>query len=110
MGNVGLDLVTEPEWPNPFASEFPVNYWVEFNQLLMAYGEQLKKPLRAPDDVADYIPSQKLAERIETAGADGIRYPSAMEPVGPTLYCSTPRWLKSVDRITLSALRGGHGS
>ena len=85
-----LGLVTRPESPNPFASEFGVNYWVELNQLLMAFGEQLEKPLRARDDLTDYIPSQKLAELIENSGADGIRYPSAMEPGGTNVVLFDP--------------------
>jgi len=76
-----LDLVTEPEWPNPFTDE-AVSYWVEFARLLLAFAEQLSMPLRSRDDPTDYIPSQKLAELIQTARVDGIRYPSAMAPSG----------------------------
>ena len=43
---------------------------------------ELSRPLRSRDDLTDYIPSQKLAERIQAAGVDGIRYPSAMAPGG----------------------------
>jgi hypothetical protein len=85
-----LDLVTNPEPVNPFISEFGVNYWVEFNRLLVAFGAQLEKPLRARDDLTDYIPSQKLAEIIESSGADGIRYPSAMEPGGTNVVLFDP--------------------
>src|SRR5919106_739768 len=85
-----LDLVSEPEWPNPFTSEGDVNYWVEFGRLLMALGEQLKNPLRARDDPTDYIPSQKLTEFIASSGADGIRYPSAMEPGGTNVVLFDP--------------------
>jgi hypothetical protein len=35
-----LDLVTDPEPPNPFTSEFGVNYWVELNQLLVHWFRQ----------------------------------------------------------------------
>ena len=87
-----LDLVTHPEPPNPFTAteEFDVNYWAELNQLLVAFGEQLETPLRARDDLTDYIPSQKLAERIENSGADGVRYPSAMEPGGTNIVLFDP--------------------
>jgi hypothetical protein len=87
-----LDLVTNPEPPNPFTAteEFDANYWAELNQLLVAFGEQLEKPLRARDDLTDYIPSQKLAERIENSGADSIRYPSAMEPGGTNVVLFDP--------------------
>lgn len=76
-----LDLVREPEWPNPFTDD-AVNYWVEFAELLAAFAEELSKPLRSRDDLTDYIPSQKRAELIEAARVDGISYPSAMEPSG----------------------------
>ena len=86
-----LDLVTNPEPPNPFTSEFGASYWVELNQLLIAFGEQLKKPLRAREcNPPDYIPSQKLAELIKNSGADGIRYPSAMEPGGTNVVLFDP--------------------
>lgn len=76
-----LDLVTEPQWPNPFTDD-AVSYWVEFAGLLAAFAEELSKPLRSRDDPTDYIPSQKLAEFIQTARVEGIRYPSAMAPSG----------------------------
>ena len=85
-----LDLVTNPDPINPFLGEGGVNYWVELNQLLVAFGGQLEKPLRARDDLTDYIPSQKLAEAIENSGADGIRYPSALEPGGTNLVLFDP--------------------
>ncbi|TKS58978.1 MAG: hypothetical protein EWM72_02630 [Nitrospira sp.] len=84
-----LDLVTEPEWPNPFTDD-AVNYWVEFAGLLAAFAEQLGKPLRSRDDPTDYIPSQKLAELIETAEVDGIRYPSAMATSGTNVVLFDP--------------------
>ena len=84
-----LDLVTEPEWPNPFLSE-TVGYEVEFAGLLIAFGEQLGEPLRYRDNPIDYIPSQKLAELIERAGVDGIRYPSAMALGGRNVVLFDP--------------------
>lgn len=84
-----LDLVTEPEWPNPFTDD-TLSYWVEFAGLLAAFAEQLSKPLRSRDDPTDYIPSQKLAELIETARVDGIRYPSAMTPSGTNVVLFNP--------------------
>lgn len=38
--------------------------------------EELGRPLRYRDDPTDYIPSQKLAELIETTHVHGIRYPT----------------------------------
>lgn len=84
-----LDLVTEPEWPNPFTDD-AVSYWVEFGELLAAFAEQLSKPLRSRDDPTDYVPSQKLAELIQTARGDGIRYPSAMAPTGTNVVLFDP--------------------
>lgn len=84
-----LDLVTDAEPPNPFTDD-SVDYWVEFGGLLAAFADELSKPLRSRDDLTDYIPSQKLAERIEAAGVDGIRYPSAMAPGGSNIVLFDP--------------------
>jgi RES domain len=84
-----LDLVTEAEPPNPFTDD-SVDYWVEFGGLLAAFADELSKPLRSRDDLTDYIPSQKLAERIEAARVDGIRYPSAMAPGGTNIVLFDP--------------------
>lgn len=94
-----FDLVTEPDWPNPFTDD-AVNYWAEFAGLLAAFAEQLSKPLRSRDDPTDYIPSQKLAEFIETAEVDGIRYPSAMATGGTNVVLFDP----SVVHISTSRL------
>jgi hypothetical protein len=37
-------------------------------------------PLERPDDAYGYVPSQKLSDIIKSAGFDGVRYRSAMEP------------------------------
>lgn len=84
-----LDLVAAPAQPNPFTDE-DVRYSMEFRGLLMAFGEQLAKPLRARNDTTEYIPSQKLAQVIQDSGADGIRYPSAMEPGGTNVVLFNP--------------------
>lgn len=84
-----LDLATEPEWPNPFTDE-AVNYEVEFAALLAAFAEELEKPLRYRDDPSEYIPSQKLADLVEQAGVDGIRYPSAMATGGTNIVLFDP--------------------
>lgn len=85
-----LDLATEPEWPNPFTHE-TVNYEVEFAALLVAFAEELEKPLRDRDDPTDYLPSQKLTGLIERAGVDGIRYPSAMSSGGTNVIFFDPK-------------------
>ena len=84
-----LDLAADPDWPNPFTNE-SVNYWIEFADLLIAFADQLSTPLRSRDDPTDYIPSQKLAEAIEKARVDGIRYPSAMAPGGTNVVLFKP--------------------
>jgi RES domain-containing protein len=84
-----LDLVTEAELPNPFTND-SVGYFVEFAGLLTAFADELSKPLRSRDDLADYIPSQKLAERIQAVRVDGIRYPSAMAPGGTNVVLFDP--------------------
>jgi len=88
-----VDLSTTPDWPNPFATEH-LSYEIEFSSLLEAFAEELAKPLRRRDDVADYLPSQKLAEFIEQAGIDGVRYPSAMAPDGTNIVLFNPLLVK----------------
>jgi hypothetical protein len=41
-------------------------------------------PLERPDDAYGYVPSQKLSDIIKSAGFDGVRYRSAMEPKNGT--------------------------
>lgn len=84
-----LDLRKEPDWPNPFTDE-SLGYQVEMARLLGAFADHLSMPLRSRDDPTDYIPTQKLAELIETAKVDGIRYPSAMAPKGDNIVFFDP--------------------
>ena len=90
-----LDLVTDPEWPNPFTDD-SVSYRCELAGLLAAFAEQLSMPLRSRDDSTDYIPTQKLVELIQSAKInertriDGIRYPSAMSPTGTNVVFFDP--------------------
>jgi hypothetical protein len=88
------DLNATTEWPNPFTTEH-LSYEVEFSHLLEALADELAKPLRRRDDVADYLPSQRLAEFIEQAGIDGIRYPSAMAPGGTNIVLFNPLLVKN---------------
>ncbi len=50
----------------------------------------MSKPLERDDDLAEYIPSQKLSEYVEQMHFDGIRYPSAMEPSGTNVVVFDP--------------------
>jgi RES domain-containing protein len=84
-----LDLVSDPDPPNPFTDE-TVRYWIEFAELLSAFAQQLAKPIRSRDDLRDYVPSQKLAEAIEKTRVAGIRYPSAMNPGGTNVVLFDP--------------------
>ena len=56
-----LDLVREPEWPNPFTDD-AVNYWVEFAELLEPSGTN--GVLFDPSAV--HIGTWRLVEIVET--------------------------------------------
>jgi hypothetical protein len=77
-----VDLSEPPPPSNPFIDESP-QYELELGDLLLAFGEELGRPLRRADDPRDYVPCQKLVRFIRECGLyDGIRYPSAMAPNG----------------------------
>lgn len=85
-----VDLSVQPLSENPFIDESP-QCESEFVELLMAFGEELGRPLRREDDIQDYLPSQKLVRRIRESGFyDGIRYPSAMASNGSNIVIFDP--------------------
>ena len=85
-----LDLVSA-HTINPFEYEHgELGYWSEFLELLYAFGRQLSTPLERNDSVIDYLPSQKLAGRLQEAHFNGIRYPSAMDEGGVNLVFFDP--------------------
>lgn len=85
-----VDLSKSPPSSNPFTDEVP-QYEREFGELLIAFGEELGKPLRRDDDPRDYVPCQKLARHIRNCGFyDGIRYPSAMRSNGTSIVLFDP--------------------
>jgi RES domain-containing protein len=85
-----VDLSEAPPATNPFTDESP-QYEVELEELLMAFGEELGRPLRRADNPSDYLPSQKLVRRIRQCGFyDGIRYPSAMSSRGTNVVLFDP--------------------
>jgi hypothetical protein len=85
-----VDLSKPPPPSNPFIDEAP-EYEREFEDLLLAFGEELGRPLRRADDPRDYLPCQKLVHRIRECGFyDGIRYPSAMAPAGTSVVIFDP--------------------
>ena len=80
-----VDLGHPMSLSNPFSDESP-QYESELEDLLIAFGAELGRPLRRFDDSRDYLPCQKLVHRIRRSGLyDGIRYPSAMAPRGTNL-------------------------
>ncbi|WGS46151.1 RES domain-containing protein [Burkholderia sp. JSH-S8] len=80
-----VDLHKPVRRSNPFTDEAP-QYELELEHLLRAFGEELSRPLRRTDDHHEYLPCQKLVERIRESGLyDGIRYPSAMAPGGSNI-------------------------
>jgi len=86
-----VDLSKPPPSLNPFTDETP-QYELEFAELLMAFGEELGRPLRRADDPRDYLPCQKLVRRMRESGLyDGIRYPSAMVPGGTNVVLFDPK-------------------
>ena len=85
-----LDLVST-HTINPFDCEpGELGYWSEFLELLYAFGRQLSTPLERNDSVIDYLPSQKLAARLQEAHFNGIRYPSTMDEGGVNLVFFDP--------------------
>ncbi|MFV8603746.1 RES domain-containing protein [Ralstonia pseudosolanacearum] len=85
-----VDLHKPVRPSNPFTDEIP-QYELELEHLLRAFGEELSRPLRRTDDHHEYLPCQKLVERIRESGLyDGIRYPSAMTPGGSNIVLFAP--------------------
>jgi len=85
-----VDLSRLPPASNPFTDEAP-DYEEELCALLVAFGEELGRPLRRADDSNDYLPCQKLVRRIRKSGIyDGIPYPSAMSEGGTNVVLFDP--------------------
>ncbi|ANB72610.1 hypothetical protein AYM40_26830 [Paraburkholderia phytofirmans OLGA172] len=94
-----VDLNKPVRPSNPFADDVP-RYELELEHLLRAFGEELSRPLRRTDDEHEYLPCQKLVERIRKSGLyDGIRYPSAMAPGGSNIVLFDP------ELVTIGASR-----
>jgi hypothetical protein len=92
-----VDLSKPPPPSNPFTDEAP-QYERELEDLLMACGEELGRPLRRADDPRDYVPCQKPVRLIrESRLYDGIKYPSAMAPGGANVVLFDPKlvWIGS---------------
>ncbi|MFM0016534.1 RES family NAD+ phosphorylase [Paraburkholderia sediminicola] len=94
-----VDLHKPVRPSNPFTDEVP-QYELELEHLLRAFGEELSRPLRRADDHHEYLPCQRLVQRIrESELYDGIRYPSAMAPGGSNIVLFAP------DLATIGASR-----
>jgi hypothetical protein len=84
-----LDLAKGPPGINPFITE-TLRWDVEIQSLLIAFGEEMSRPLERDDDPAHYRPCQRLADYIRDARYDGIRYPSALNPDGTNVVFFDP--------------------
>lgn len=84
-----LDLTAPPKAINPFTTE-TLLYDCEVRELLVAFGEEMSRPLERDDDQTHYVPSQSLAHYVRDAHYDGIRYPSALNPEGKNLVFFDP--------------------
>ena len=91
-----LDLVDGIPSPHPFTDE-TLAWSVQFSHLLQSFAEALSTPLARGDDIADYLPSQKLCEYAERLGCAGVRYPSAMEDEGVNLVLFDPNVAEILD-------------
>lgn len=99
-----LDLVDGIPQLNPFTQE-SLAWYVEFNELLRDFAEALSTPLARSDDVADYLPSQKLCEYVEQLGYDGVRYPSALAENGVNVVFFDPAKLDILDSHLVEVTR-----
>ena len=78
---------------------------MEFTELLAAFGWALSKPLERGDDLAEYIPSQRLSEYVENQHFGGIRFPSAMEPDGTNIVLFDPTAVEILDSKLVQVTR-----
>lgn len=91
-----LDLVDGIPVPAPFTDE-TLAWSVQFWDLLRSFAEALSTPLARADDLADYLPSQKLCEHTGELRYDGVRYPSAMENDGINIVLFDPALAEVLD-------------
>ena len=94
---------------HPFTDE-TLAWSVEFSDLLQSFAEALSTPLARSDDIADYLPSQKLCEYAERLGYDGVRYPSAMEDEGVNLVLFDPTVVEILDSalVEVTSMKVGY--
>jgi hypothetical protein len=75
-----VDCSANGEWPDillnkPAAEPFELLAWHNINSAF-------SNPVEQSDDLADYVPTQVLAELFRTKGYDGIFYKSAIALTG----------------------------
>jgi RES domain-containing protein len=103
-----LDLTASPVPVNSFTSD-SLLYDCEVRELLVAFGEEMSRPLERDDDVSHYVPSQRLAHYVRDANYAGLRYPSALNPEGKNLVFFDPAITEIRDsklvRITVANLK-----
>lgn len=99
-----LNTVDPVDPPNPFTEE-SLDYWLAFIELLESFGEELGRPLERRDDLAGYLPCQKLAKAVQAAGFDGIRYPSAMTVGGVNVVLFDPAVAEILDSKLVRVIR-----
>ena len=81
---------------DPFFIEEP-HFHMGMEALLIALGEEMALPLRRDDDETHYLPCQLLADFIRGGGYDGIRYPSALRPIGTNVVLFDPEVVEIAD-------------
>jgi RES domain-containing protein len=91
-----LDLVDGIPMLHPFTDE-TLAWSVEFSDLLQSFADALSTPLARSDDIAEYLPSQKLCEYAERLRYAGVRYPSAIEEKGVNLVLFDPSVTEILD-------------
>lgn len=84
-----LDFTEKVRFVTPFACEHLPSL-VQSYELFNRWGDDLARPLRHNDDVADYYLTQYLAQWVQAHHYDGIRYPSALAPDGHNLVLFDP--------------------
>jgi RES domain-containing protein len=104
-----LDLADGIPVLHPFTDD-TLAWSVEFSALLQSFAEALSTPLARSDDIADYLPSQKLCEYAERLRYDGLRYPSAMEDEGVNLVLFDPTVAEILDStlVEVTSLKIGY--
>lgn len=71
---------------------------IQERTLLGSLGDALGRPIHPDDSQIEYLPTQYLAEVIQSEGYDGICYPSALNPKGTNVVIFDPADVRITDR------------